>query len=400
MQMQKLILSVLLLALAGMAEARPLDYHDVFGLEYADAPAISPDGKQLVYVRRQMDGQTDRNIGQLWLIDLDSGQQQPLTDGSGNPGAALWSPDGSRIAFVGQDGDGERQLMVLWLDSGRISRITTGPHAPSDPSWSPDGTRIAFNRFVPTEPPQLVKPLKAPEGADWAPPPSVIDRPVFRVDGRGMLPHGQTQRFVVPADGGPARQLTEGPWPNSGPAAWTADAQALVFAANRRDDWELESRDTDLYRLELASGELTRLTERYGPDQDPALSPDGKQLAWLGFDDQLMSYTNTEVWLMPAEGGTPRSLSADLDRNVDKLVWADDGRALYISYSERGVGVIDRLALDGSRRRVAEHLGGTTLGRPYASGDFDHGRGLLVYTRTSSEHPADLFQIDARGRES
>jgi len=380
------------------AEARTLDYHDVFGLEYADAPAISPDGERVVYVRRHMDSQSDRNLGQLWLIELDSGRQQPLTAGEGSFGSPRWAPDGERIAYIGHDGDGDSQLHVMWLDSGRVARITRGPHAPSAPSWAPDGSRIAFNRFVPAEPPKLVQPLEVPEGADWAPPPTVVERPVFRIDGRGMLPHGQTQRFVVPADGGPARQVTDGPYPNPGPAVWTPDGQALIFAANRREDWELEGRDTDLYRLDLDGGEWTRLTERYGPDQSPALSPDGTRLAWLGFDDALMSYTNTEVWMMPADGGEPQSLTANLDRNVDTLVWADDGEALYISYSDEGTGVIDRLDLDGEATRVAQDLGGTTLGRPYASGNFDAGAGAVVYTATSPQHPADLVRVDRRGR--
>ncbi len=388
------------LACLAIAEARPLDYQDVFGLEYADSPAISPDGKRLVYVRRHMDTMADRNLGQLWLIDLNSGSQQPLTVGKGSYSSPAWSPDGTRIAFIGHDGDGDNQLQVLWLEAGRITKITRGSHSPSNPSWAPGGKRIAFNRFVPAEPPSLIKPIKAPEGADWAPPPTVIDRPVFRMDGQGFLPHGQTQRFVIPSDGGPARQITDGPYPNSGPATWTAGGEALIFAATRRDDWELEGRDTQLYRFDLESGQTTQLTERYGPDHSPAVGPNGRQLAWLGFNDELMSYTNTDVWLMPLSGGHPRNLTADLDRNIDHMVWADDGRALYISYSDRGIGVIDRLSLDGTRSRVAQHLGGTTLGRPYASGSFDAGGGQVVYTRTSPAHPADLVQVDRRGREN
>lgn len=386
------------LATFSNADARPLDYHDVFGLEYADSPAISPDGDQAVYVRRHMDSQSDRNLGQLWLIDLDSGQQQPLTGGDGSFSSPQWSPDGSRIAYIGQGGDGDSQLHVLWLASGRVTEITDGPYSPSALSWSPDGSRIAFNRFVPAEPPRLVKPLKAPEGANWAPAPTVIDRPVFRIDGQGFLPHGQTQRFVVPADGGPVRQITDGPYPNSGPAAWSTDGTALIFAAVRRDDWELESRDTELYRFDLKSGEFDVLTDRYGPDQSPAISPDGRRLAWLGFDDELMSYTNTDVWLMPVDGGKPENLTGDLDRNVDKLVWADDGKSLYIAYSDQGTGVVERLRLNGERARVADDLGGTTLGRPYASGDFDAGGGKVLFTRTTPTRPADLVVVD-RGNE-
>ena len=105
MKIQAFALSILF-AFASFthAGAKPLDYHDVFGLEYADSPAISPDGGQVVYVRRHMDSQTDRNLGQLWLIDLDSGRQQPLTDGDGSFSAPAWSPDGTRIALPATTG--------------------------------------------------------------------------------------------------------------------------------------------------------------------------------------------------------------------------------------------------------------------------------------------------------
>ncbi|MCA1779779.1 MAG: S9 family peptidase, partial [Xanthomonadaceae bacterium] len=298
------VVLVVLLALPLMAapavsaaSTQTLDAPDIFGLEYADSPRLSPDASQVVYIRRQLDAQSDRNLGQAWLIDLESGSHQALTSGRGDHSSAHWSPEGNRIVLTGHDSDGQSQLTVLWLDSGRTSQLTRGPHAPSDPSWSPDGSRIAFNRFVAIEAPTLIKPLESPQGANWAPPPTIIDRPVFRMDGRGLLPHGQVQRFVVAATGGPPRQLTSGPFPNHGPAAWSKDGKSLVFSANRRDDHELENRDTELFRLDLESTEIQPITARYGPDEAPAVSPDGGLIAWLGFDDELLSYANQNLYI-------------------------------------------------------------------------------------------------------
>lgn len=378
-----------------LAEKQKLDAYDIFGLEYASQPQISPDGEQVVYVRRQMDVMSDRNLGHLWLVDINGNRHQPLTTGATSASNPVWSPDGSRIAWIGSKDSGS-QLYVLWLDSGRIAQLTNSPQAPSNPSWSPDGTRIAFNRFVPTTAPRLVEPMKAPEGANWAAAPTVIDRPVFRVDGQGFLPHGQTQRFIISSDGGAARQITDGPYPHNGPVIWTPDGEHLIFTSNRRDDWALEGNDTELFRLTLASGAIEALTDRYGPDHSPALGPDGETLAWLGYDDELMSYTNTELYVMSSDDGRPRSLTADLDREIDHFEWSEDGGAIYISYSDFGIGMIDRVRMNGQRSRVAEQLGGTTLGRPYASGDFDAGRSGVVFTHTSPQQPGDLFLKDGR----
>ncbi|MEM7054083.1 MAG: S9 family peptidase [Pseudomonadota bacterium] len=376
-----------------LAENQKLDAYDIFGLEYANQPQISPDGEQVVYVRQQMDRMSDRNIGHLWLMDVDGNNHQPLTTGATSASHPRWSPDGSRMLYIGNKDSGT-QLYVLWLDSGRIAQLTQGPYAPSNPSWSADGSRIAFNQFVPSETPALVKPLKMPEGANWAPAPTVIDRPVFRVDGQGFLPHGQTQRFIISADGGAPRQITDGPYPHNGQAIWTNDGKQLIFTSNRRDDWELEGNDTELFRLTLDTGELEPLTSRYGPDSNPALSPDGERLAWLGFDDELMSYSNTQLYVMSLPDGQTSVLTENLDRNIDAFEWADNGRSIYISYSEFGIGVIDRIRLNGERNRIAEHLGGTTLGRPYASGDFNVGPDGVVFTQTNPQQPGDLFMTD------
>ncbi|MBY6205345.1 alpha/beta hydrolase family protein [Halomonas denitrificans] len=388
------VASVLLAVLVPALLAAPvqagdsLTVDDIFGLEYADEPRLAPDGDRIVYVRRTMDAMTDRNRGQLWIIDRDGDRHQPLTSADGHASSPAWSPDGSRIAFIGHDGSGSGQLQVLWLDSGRQTALTRGPLTPSNPVWSPDGERIAFSRFVEAAPPRIVEPLSPPEGADWAPPARVVDRPVFRADGAGFLPHGQTQRFIVPADGGPVRQLTEGPYPQPGPVTWSRDGRALVFATNRRPDFELEPSDTELVRLDLDDLELTTLTDRFGPDNAPAFQPGGERLAWLGYDDERLGYHNVELYVL--DDGAPRSLTADLDRSIDAFAWDDDGDALFVSYSDRGNGVIDRVTLDGDRSRVAENLGGTTLGRPYASGTFDAGADRVVYTRTTPAHPGDL----------
>lgn len=373
---------------ASASAGNSLTVDDIFGLEYADAPRLAPDGKRVVYVRRTLDAMTDRNRGQLWIIDVDGDRHQPLTSADGHATSPAWSPDGSRIAFIGHDGSGSSQLQVLWLDSGRQTALTRGPMSPSDPVWSPDGERIAFNRFVESAPPSIVEPLSPPEGAEWAPPARVVDRPVFRADGAGFLPHGQSQRFVVPADGGPARQLTDGPYPQPGPVTWSSDGTSLVYATNRRDDFELEPSDTELVRLDLETLRTTALTDRFGPDNAPAFQPRGDRLAWLGYDDERLGYHNVELYLM--DDGEPRVLTADLDRSIDAFEWDDDGDALYIAYSDRGNGVIDRLDFDGDRTRVAVNVGGTTLGRPYASGAFDAGSNRVVYTMTTPAHPADL----------
>lgn len=372
---------------------------DVFGLEFANQPQWSPDGEQILYQRHFMDIMEDRVRSNLWLIDVDSGSQQALTTGARNDGSARWAPDGKSIAYIGRDAQNRPQIMRRWLDTGREAQLTQGAQGPSGISWSPDGRWIAFARFVPSSGPSLIKPLKAPKGANWADPPKVVDRPVFRADGRGFLPHGQTHLFVISAEGGSARQLTQGNFPHDGNPQWSADGQSLYFSGRRFENWEYEPQNSELYRLDINSLEVTQLTERYGPDRSPQLSPDGKTIAWLGFDDKHMGYTNTELYIRKLGSDDIQLLSGDLDRNIDAYEWSADGRSLIIKYDDNGNGKLARLNRSGKLSAIADNVGGTSLGRPYGGGSFAvSDKGAVVYTQSNPQRPSDLQLVNGRGK--
>src|SRR5262245_57428118 len=308
---------VLVLALAFQATARPaqdapsrkpLAAVDLFQLELASDPQISPDGERIVYVRRWADDRSDRWRGNLWLVPSAGGEQRALTTGARSDGSPRWSPDGGRLAFVSSEG-GSAQLWVRWMESGESARLTNLAEGPANLAWSPDGKQIAFTAFVEERPEPFVTMPRAPEGAQWAKPATVITQVHYRADGEGYLRQGHTQLFVVPADGGTPRALSAGPYDVRGPLAWTPDGSRILFASNRHSDAELDSVDTEIWEVALANGELRALTDRRGPDHSPAVSPDGKLVAYLGFDDRRQGYQVTRAYVVPLEGGTPRELA-------------------------------------------------------------------------------------------
>ena len=200
------------LAPAGAADVPPakrLQSIDVFQLEYADDVQISPDGSRIVYVRVSHDIMTDRARRNLWTINTDGSNHRPLRSESKNFLSPRWSPDGTRIAYVSAL-EGTPQLYVRWLDSGQTALLTNLVQAPGAIAWSPDGKSIAFTQFVPSAKPPLAAPPPKPEGASWAPPVKVVDTVVYRADGEGWLNSGFSHVFIVSAEGGMARQLTQG----------------------------------------------------------------------------------------------------------------------------------------------------------------------------------------------
>jgi dipeptidyl aminopeptidase/acylaminoacyl peptidase len=364
---------------------------DVFDLQWVADPQISPDGRSIAYVRMGMDIKTDRPRGVVWLIGADGKHARPLS-GADNSSRPRWSPDGSRIAYLGVGSDGSKQLFMYWADTGVTAAISHFTESPSSLAWSPDSRWLAFTMPMPAE----RKPLKvdipeAPKGAKWADPPKLIDRMVFRIDGEGYLPNTYSQLFVVSADGGAARQLTFGDFDTDGAPAFTADGRSVLIAANRRADADFEPLDSEIYRVDLADASLHVLTDRRGPDRNPVVSPDGRHIAYLGFDDRRLGYQPTQLYVMDVDGSHRRSLTSALDRDAGAPQWSKDGKRLFIQYDDHGSGRLAAVDLGGKVTVFAADLGGNDITRPYTGGSFSvAANGRFAYTRAAADAPAAL----------
>ena len=375
---------------AALPESRRLHSIDVFQLEYADDVQISPDGSRIAYVRVSHDIMTDRARRNLWIVNSDGTNNRPLLSGIRSFSSPRWSPDSTRIAYVSA-AEGSPQLYVRWMDSGQTALLTNLTEPPDAITWSLDGKFLAFTQLVPANKPPLATPPPKPEGAVWAPPVKVIDTVTYRADGAGYLESGFDHVFIVSAEGGTPRQITEGDFYDGGPLSFTPDGKHLVFSANRGADWERDPQNSEVFSVDLATQKLTALTNRQGPDNSPVVSPDGRKIAYLGFDDKLQGYQVTHLYVMDIDGSNAREVTSAFDRDVENPRWSSDSRGVFFSYDERGVKKLGLTTLDGKVRTLAEGLGGTDLGRPYTSGGYSVARsGRLAFSHNTPLRPAEV----------
>jgi len=362
---------------------------DLFGLTVAADPQISPDGSEIAYIRRTNDIMRDRAVSSIWLIDVTSGAEIPLVTGEGTHLSPRWSPDGKRLAYVSTASGGGAELHVRWMDRGASTNITALPEAPDAIAWSPNGSRLAYTARVPGTAFSLGKAPPKPEGATWAKPLQMIDSVTYRRDGRGYVKPGTKQLFLVDATGGAPRQLTDGEFNNGGTVAWSPDGKTILYSGNRRAGWEMAPLESEVYALNVASGDVTQLTSRKGPDSKPQFSPDGRQVAYLGFDDQGHAFDQKQLWVMDANGANPRRIAGDFDRGFDEIAWTRAG--LFASYEDDGGSRVARVALDGNLTPLPARLGSTYYALPYTGGEWSVSQtGELAFTTASTVRPTDV----------
>jgi acylaminoacyl-peptidase len=363
----------------------------VFDIEYGADPQISPDGKTIVYVRRSMDRSTDTDRGDLWRIDVATGTHRPLLVGGASKGSPRWSPDGSKLLYATSN-DGRPDLRVYYMDTGDTVSLGQFYEAPGSAQWSPDGKLIAFTQFVPGKTPAFATPPATPKGASWSEPVRVFDDMTFRFDGAGYLREGATHVFTISAEGGSPRQITSGDADMNSPA-WLGN-DTLLVVGNQADDRDMDPIESEIYAVSLSDLSMRALTDRDGPDGSPIISPNGQKIAYLGYDDKVLAYQQTELYIMDTDGTNSRRLATDLDRSFSAIEWGADNRTLYAQIEN--AGAIDIISIDsrtGRTQTVFSGVGGTSIGRPYASGSFSVSETTpptFAYTAGFRDKPAEI----------
>jgi dipeptidyl aminopeptidase/acylaminoacyl peptidase len=387
------VLLLLLVVAPGLQAQRPTDrltLQDYLEWESVQAPRFSPDGRQIVFGRRWVDKLNDRWETSVWIMDADGSRPRALHTGS----APVWSPDGTRIAYLAQGEPRGTQVFVKWLDvDGPATQITRVTETPSDITWTPDGKSLLFRMSVPAgesswRVERQLNQLK-PRNATWTAAPRIVEKVVYRRDGTGFTSDNVSHLFLVPADGGTPRQITDGEW-GIGAINLTPDGRTVLYSSGPRTaEAQYAWRESDIYAVDLNTGAIRQLTTRKGPDGNPTVSPDAKLVAYTGYDLTDDTWVDSKLHVMNIDGSNPRVLTASLDRSPGNLRWAADGSGIYFTVQDRGSSNLYFANVRGEVRQV-------TQGKHMLSVSDMGPNGTFVGVLSDPQRPGDVVTFDAR----
>lgn len=366
---------------------------DLFRIRTVSEPQASPDGRLIAYTVTQADEKENRYYAAIWLVPAEGGEPRRLTSGQHRDGSPRWSPDGQAIAFISDrdpDDKGKGQIWTIPTGGGEPARLTSLGRPVEEFAWSPSGTQIALVSKVRVGPERPDSDVK------------VITTIRFRFDGEGFLDDHYRQVFVVDVPGGTARQLTEGPYEHQHPA-WSPTGHEIAFTSNRNEGWEL-SNVRDIYAARPAGRAFRAVTDGTGSFRRPSWSPDGTTIACLGTRNLESDAPRTELFVVPAAGGEPESMSASFDRSLsDQSMsdftawpeapprWEPDGRSLLVPCSDAGTVQLARVPLPD---------GGVTLltdGRQRISAASLLPEGRVAVSVATATTPGDIWVRESGG---
>ena len=415
-------LPALALAVAAPAAAQQparhtITHEDVWLMKRVGGPALSPDGRWVVFSVTEPSYNEQEQASDLWLAPADgSAEPRRLTSTRAGEGGTAWSPDGRRIAFSARrEGDEVAQIYVLDVaQGGESQRVTSLSTGASGARWRPDGRALLFS--------STVYPGAATDSANRAAAAEHRARKyiarVFESSPIRLWDHWLDDRrpslFVQPLEpGAPARDLLAGSalvasagfggqLGNSGEdlaAAWTPDGSGVVFAATaNRTEWTYNDVVQALWLVPASGGEPRRLTEGRDDYGSPRFRPDGRALYATMTPTNERTFNNQRLvmWLWPLSGA-PQVVAGGADRSVGAWDISPDSRTIYFLAETEGHGKLFRVPATGGQAAEVGALTGGTYGGLSVEGT--GAATQLVATWESAVSPAEVGRIDpATGR--
>jgi dipeptidyl aminopeptidase/acylaminoacyl peptidase len=397
---------LIVVSIAGFAQAsqRGVTPEDYYAFEFVSDPNISPDGKFVAYVVTKIDRNQNRRNSSIWMVAAD-GSRAPwqFTTSPQSANSPRWSPDGKWLAFqssrpptetsptpgssaVGAE-PARNQVYLLSMNGGEARRLTNLKNGVSLFRWSPDGARIVVvSRVGPGDNRPDNRPADNKDRSDVR----HYKNTSYKFNDSGWFDDRRTHFWVVEVASGNAKQITEGnDWNDSNPK-WSPDGKQIAFVSNRTGKEYDENRNSDVWVMPADGGKPVKISDNDESDNNPTWSPDGKTIAFTG---ELHDRDHPKIFLASAEGGKASTMVLkDLDLIPSSLEWSADGKSIYF---ETGVKGELHLFRGDLQKQTIEQV--TKGPRAVRNVDFNWPARKIVFTANDFKHLDDLYIADLGG---
>lgn len=345
---------------------------------------MSPDGKQVAFIKSTPDFKTDTRITTLVLVDVATGAARAMTDGKQNISSLHWSPTADRLAFLSEGTGKQDQIFVLPRNGGKPVEITHAKNGVQQFSWSPDGRRFAF--VTPDDDPNE-EAIKRHDD-------------LFTIGNDGyLISHVAvpSHLWLVDSNGMHPRRLTRGAWSVletgapfvGGPSdpSWSHDGTQIAFA-QQATPHASDSDQTQIAVVDVRTGKVRPVTTDARYEYQPQFSSASDDIAYL------RPHGPTPLSVMDVFATTPgrndRSLTPDFDHNITAFAYVPGSGDIVLQGNE---GIHTTLWLRSANGRTqALNLGGLT------ADDFSPAKtGAVAFVGSRIGTPQELYVATAGG---
>ena len=373
---------------------RTFDIEALEALGRVSGPAVSPDGKKVLYGVSYESVEQNKSNNELYVMNIDGSDATRLTHTPQSEGQAAWINGGKEIAFVAEK-DGKPQMWVMNADgTGRrvVSRLENGV---AGFLVSPDGKKVLVISSVkygrtaadvypdlPKANARIIDDLMYKHWDEWVteiPHPFIADFDGYSLKNIKDIMDGEPYESPMKPFGGIES------------FAWSPDSKQVVYVSRKKTGMEYAvSTNSDLYLYDLEKATTRNLTEgMMGYDTAPAFSPDGTQLAWLSMEHDGYESDKNRIFVMDMATGTRTDLTANWDYTADAIAWNPNGKSIYFLAPYLGVTPIFSIGV--ATKAVSMVTSGADIADYAALAPVDDK--TIVTMRHSMLYPNEIFSV-------